>query len=107
MSKNAPPERLLEALKRVAAGHNYIEQEIAQDLALANIRAPGVPMQDLSPREFEILRLLATGSSLRQIADTIGVSYKTVANSCGQIKNKLRVARTADLVRIALQNGLA
>jgi DNA-binding NarL/FixJ family response regulator len=106
MSKNAPPDRLLEAVKRVAAGQSYIEHEIAQALALANIRAPGMPLQNLSPREFEILRLLGDGGSLRQIADTIGVSYKTVANSCGQIKAKLHVARTADLVRIAIQNSI-
>jgi DNA-binding NarL/FixJ family response regulator len=107
MSKSAPADRLLEAVRRVAGGHSYIEHEIAQELALANIRTPGTPLQDLSPREFEILRLLADGSSLSQIADAIGVSYKTVANSSGQIKAKLGVPRTADLVRIAIQNGLA
>lgn len=112
MSKNAPADRLLEAVKRVAAGSSYIEHEIAQELALANIRGPGLaatglPLQILSPREFEILRLLGDGSSLRQIASAIGVSYKTAANSCGHIKAKLRVTRTADLVRIAIQNGIA
>ena len=106
MSKNAPADRLLEAVKRVAAGHSYIEHEIAQELALANIRTMGNPLQNLSSREFEILRLLAEGSSLGQIADAVGVSYKTVANTCGQIKAKLAVPRTADLVRIAIQNGL-
>ncbi|HEX5318614.1 MAG TPA: response regulator transcription factor [Stellaceae bacterium] len=107
MSKNAPADRLLEAVGRVAAGHRYIEHEIAQELALANIPAPGVPLHDLSPREFEILRLLGDGSSLHQIADTIGISYKTVANTCGQIKAKLGAPRTADLVRIAIQHGIA
>lgn len=107
MSKNAPPDQLLEAIRRVAAGHSYIEHEIAQELALANLRAPGIPLQDLSPREFEILRLLGGGNSLNQIADTIGVSYKTVANTCGQIKTKLGAPRTADLVRIAIQHGIA
>ncbi len=75
-SKTAPPDQLLEAVRRVAAGQRYIEHEIAQELALANIRAPGIPLQDSSPREFEILRLLGRGSSLNQIADAIGVSYK-------------------------------
>jgi DNA-binding NarL/FixJ family response regulator len=106
ISKNAPADRLLEAVRRVAAGQNYIEHEIAQELALANLHAPGIPLQDLSPREFEILRLLGGGNSLNQIAETIGVSYKTVANTCGQIKAKLGAPRTADLVRIAIQRGL-
>jgi DNA-binding NarL/FixJ family response regulator len=107
MSKNAPPDLILEAIKRVAAGYRYIEHEIAQELALASVRAPGSPLHELSPRDFEILRLLGDGCSLRQIADTIGVSYKTVANTCSQIKAKLRVERSADLVRIAIQNGIA
>jgi two-component system invasion response regulator UvrY len=107
MSKNAPPDLILEAIKRVAAGFSYIEHEIAQELALASVRAPGSPLRELSPRDFEILRLLGDGRSLRQIADTIGVSYKTVANTCSRIKAKLRVERSADLVRIAVQNGIA
>jgi DNA-binding NarL/FixJ family response regulator len=107
VSKSAPADRLLEAIKRVAGGHAYIEHGIAQELALAHVRAPGTPLQDLSPREFEILRLLGDGSSLGQIADAIGISYKTAANACGQLKAKLGVTRTADLVRIAIQNGIA
>lgn len=107
ISKSAPAERLLEAVRRVAAGQSYIEHEIAQELALTHIHAPGLPLQDLSPREFEILRLLGDGSSLGEIAAAIGISYKTAANTCGQIKAKLRVNRTADLVRIAIQHGVA
>lgn len=111
IGKNAPPDRLLDAIKRLAAGHNYIDHEIAQELALAAVRAPGgtssLALQDLSAREFEIMRLLGDGNSLQQIADAIGISYKTAANCCGQLKAKLRVARTADLVRIAVQNGIA
>jgi len=110
IGKNAPPDRLLGAIRRLAAGHNYIDHEIAQELAFAAVRvpgAPGLPLQDLSAREFEIMRLLGDGNSLQQIADAIGISYKTAANCCGQLKAKLRVARTADLVRIAVQNGIA
>jgi DNA-binding NarL/FixJ family response regulator len=107
MSKNAPADQLLEAIRRIAAGHSYIEPEIAQELALANVRAPGIALENLSPREFEILRLLGDGSSLNQIAEAIGISYKTVANTCAQIKAKLGAPRTADLVRIAVQHGIA
>jgi DNA-binding NarL/FixJ family response regulator len=107
MSKNAPPDRLIEAIRRVSAGHSYIEHDIAQDLALQYISALAPPLKDLSPRDFEILRLLGEGGSLRQIADTIGVSYKTVANTCSQIKIKLGAARTADLVRIAIRSGIS
>lgn len=106
VTKSAPADRLLDAVRQVAAGQRYIEHEIAQEIALANLHAPATPLQELSSREFEILRLLGRGNSLSQIAETIGVSYKTVANTCGQVKAKLGARRTADLVRIAIQRGI-
>jgi len=107
VSKNAPPEQIVEALNRVAAGQSYIEHEIAQELALWNVRASPHPLKDLSSRELEILRLLGDGTSLPEIADAIGVSYKTVANHCSQIKAKLGAARTPDLIRIAISYGIS
>jgi two-component system, NarL family, invasion response regulator UvrY len=58
---------------------------------------------DLSSRELEILRSLAEGSGLPQIANTLGISYKTAANGCSLLKAKLGAASTADLIRIAIQ----
>lgn len=105
VSKNALPEQILEAIRRVAAGCSYIEHETAQELVLWNLRASSSPLEQLSPRDVEILRLLAEGSSLTDIARTIGVSYKTVANHCSQLKSKLATPRTADLIRIAVSCG--
>jgi two-component system, NarL family, invasion response regulator UvrY len=107
VSKNAPPAQLLEAIRRVAEGRTYLGHELAQELALLNLRAPSHPLEELSPRDLELLRLLAEGSSLQEIADTLGLSYKTVANNFSQMKAKLGVKRTADLIRIALRNDLA
>lgn len=107
VSKNAAPEEILEAVRRVAGGERYIEREIAQTLALLTVAGPAHPLQDLSRRDLEILRLLGEGCSLLQIAEAVGLSYKTVANTCGQIKTKLGVARTADLIRIAVENRIA
>jgi len=106
VSKNAPPELILEAVRRVAAGRTYIEPEMAQELALGNVRPAGHPLSQLSSRDVEILRLLADGSSLTEIADAIGVSYKTVANQCSQLKVKLATPRMADLIRMAISCGL-
>jgi two-component system, NarL family, invasion response regulator UvrY len=106
VSKNVPPDELLEAIRRVASGHTYIEREIAEELVFSIIRTPLQPLEDLSSRDLEILRLLAQGRSLAQIADALGVSYKTAANNCTQIKVKLRATSTADLIRIAIQHGL-
>jgi two-component system invasion response regulator UvrY len=106
VSKNAPPDEILEAIRRVAGGGTYIEHEIAEELVFSNIRTPSHPLQDLSSRELEILRLLAQGYTLSQIADAVGISYKTAANNCTQIKAKLGTASTAELIRLAIQSGL-
>jgi two-component system invasion response regulator UvrY len=106
ISKNAPPGEIIEAIRRVADGHTYIEHEIAERLVFSNIRAPSHALEHLSSRDLEILRLLAGGCTLLQIADTIGVSYKTAANNCTQIKVKLGATNAADLIRIAMRSGL-
>jgi DNA-binding NarL/FixJ family response regulator len=106
MTKNASPDELLAAVRRVTAGGRYVEAELAQALA-----APGAggarSLDNLTARELEIMRLLAKGASLAEIAQAVGVGYKTVANNCGQIKSKLGVSRTADLVRLAIETGVS
>jgi two-component system invasion response regulator UvrY len=106
VSKNASPDELLVAVHRVGAGGRYIESDIAQALALQG-GALGQPMGQLTAREMEIMRLLASGSSLAEIAEALGVGYKTVANTTSQMKSKLGVARTADLVRLAIETGVS
>ena len=106
VSKNAPAEELLEAIKRVAGGHTYIEHEIAEELVFSQIRAASHPLKDLSSRDLDIMRLLAEGCTLPQIADALGLSYKTAANSCTRIKAKLAATSTAELIRIAIRSGL-
>src|ERR1019366_152303 len=111
VSKNVAPDELLTAVRRVAAGGRYVEGEIAQALALGD----GAETLDaLSPRELEMMRLLANGASLAEIAAAlgigigigIGIGYKTVANTLTLIKSKLGVARTADLVRLTIDRGI-
>jgi two-component system, NarL family, invasion response regulator UvrY len=104
VSKNAAPDELLTAVHRVAGGRRYVEAEIAQALALG---ASAETVETLNARELEIMRLLAGGSSLAEIAAALGLGYKTVANTMTLIKSKLGVARTADLVRLAIDAGIS
>jgi DNA-binding NarL/FixJ family response regulator len=101
VSKSAPSEELIAAVNRVLDGGSYIDRDMASALALGH-HALDDPLQSLSVREVEILRLLGQGKSLTAIADALGVAYKTVANNCSQMKVKLGVERTADLIRLAL-----
>jgi DNA-binding NarL/FixJ family response regulator len=101
VSKGAGADQLVAAIKEVANGGHYLEQEIADELAFAT-GSRANPLNALTPRELEILRLLGASNSFNEIADKTGVSYKTVANSCRIIKSKLGITRTADLIRFSL-----
>jgi len=112
VTKNAPADQISLAIFRVAAGHDYIEPYIAQEFALLSVRASRRsslprPFKDLTRRDLEILQLLGEGYSMLQIAETIGLSYKTVANNCSHMKKKLGLARSADLIRIAIEHQIS
>jgi len=102
VSKSAGADELVTAVKRVAEGGRYVEREIAGELAFTQVSAED-PLQQLTTREIEILRLLGEGNSLTEIAQKVGVAYKTIANTCSIIKSKLGVERTADLIRVSLE----
>jgi len=105
VSKNAAPEELLQAIETVLAGGTAIERDIAQELGSRGGEDDSY-LRPLTERDMEILRLLADGKSLAQIAEALGVAYKTVANTLSRIKDKLGVSQTADLIRIAIGQGL-
>lgn len=103
VSKSATSDQLLTAVRRAARGQSYVDTAIAGELAMTAF-APAEHDTPLTPREMEILRLLAEGKSLSEIADIVGVAYKTVGNTLTRIKEKLGVERTADLIRFAIEN---
>lgn len=106
VSKNAMPEELLEAVDTILAGGIAIEKDIQREMAIRDV-VEDAYLKPLSERDLEILRLLASGNTLSEIADKLGVAYKTVANTLSRIKEKLGVAQTSDLIRIAVTRGLA
>ncbi len=103
VSKSAPVDELVAAVRKVSEGGIYVDRDIAMQLA-ANPASTDDPLQTLNTREIEILRLLGQGKSLTAIAESLGVAYKTVANNCSQMKVKLGVERTADLIRLGMQS---
>jgi DNA-binding NarL/FixJ family response regulator len=101
VGKSASADELIEAVKAAANGRRYIDKRLASDMVLNPVE--GDPLSALTNREAEILRLLGEGKSLNEIARTFGIAYKTVANTCTRLKEKLGVERTADLIRISLE----
>ena len=100
VSKSAPADELLIAAQHVLRGERYVEREIDAELAAAPVSSED-PLQRLTNREVEIMRLLGEGKSLTGVAEGLGISYKTAANSCSRIKEKLLCRHTGDLIRLA------
>jgi len=104
VSKGAGAGELVAAIQKVAAGGRYVEIEIAAQIVV-NRYSGEDPLQRLTVREADIMRQLGEGKTMAAIALAYGVTYKTIANSCGIIKTKLGAERTADLIRIAIEMG--
>jgi len=105
VSKNALPEEFLEAVDAVLGGGVAVEKSIQREMAMRDL-AEDAYLRPLTERDLEILRLLAAGNSLSEIAVKLGGAYKTVANTVSRIKEKLGAGQTSDLVRIAIGRGL-
>jgi DNA-binding NarL/FixJ family response regulator len=101
VTKASAPNVLFEAVHVITRGKRYISADIAQKLALRNVVADTEANDGLSAREFEVLRLLVQGLSVRDIAQAMGLNPKTVANHQSAIKQKLGAETSVQLLRIA------
>jgi len=106
VAKNDDPMLFVEAVRRVAEGGVYLHPEMARQIAFLRGGPNASRIADLTPRELEILRLLAAGRTMAEIADVLAISYKTVANNCTQLRQKLGARSAMDLMRIALDSNL-
>lgn len=106
VSKTGDPQDLIEAIREVANGGLYLPSALARSVAFAGSAAKN-PLSKLNSREMEILRLLSIGKSLSEIAWMVHAPYKTVANTSSIIRQKLGVRTAAELVRLAIESGVA
>ncbi len=106
MTKTGAPQDLVQAVFDVLQGKIALSADIDHELALSRIAEAGSVIDELTPREFDILRMLLTGKTVEDIAGILHLSRKTVANTHYQIKNKLGVSSDIALVLIALRHGV-
>jgi len=106
VTKTSPPESLVEAVRRVAAGDSYLSPDIAGRLALSEVSVSSDPLSVLTRREFEVFHMLVRGRRPGQIAESLSLSAKAVSNYQQKIKAKLRANNVAELVHIAIECGL-
>lgn len=106
VTKTSPPETLVQAALDVLIGRIAISPDIDHELALSRLAGEVVAADVLSPREFEVLRMLLAERTGDEIADMLHISPKTVANLHYLIKTKLGVGSDIELVRLALRQGI-
>ena len=108
LTKDRDPETLLVAIRRVVSGQRYLDPALAEQIAL---QSSGLKQQtfveSLSDREFQILRLLAHGMSVNQIAEQLVISNKTVSTHKTRLMDKMGFSSTADIVRFAMTLGIS
>jgi len=104
LAKSAAPDRLVDAVRAVHAGQRYLGPGLPSQLLQAHGAADA--LASLSPREFEIFRLLARGDTPAECARALHLSAKTVSNHQTVIKEKLGVATSAALVHLAIRHGV-
>ena len=107
LTKESAPDELILAIRKIVAGGKYLSQEMAEKLAEhVSHGAEDKPHEALSDREFHILRLLALGKKVSEIAEELALSPKTVSTYRRRALEKLNLNTNADITQYALREGL-
>lgn len=107
LNKSSAPEKLIEAVTRVASGKKFISPEVSQLLAdRVSERMPDAPHELLSNREFQVLRLIASGKRLSEIAEALSISPKTVSVYRARILEKLSVRNNVEVAHYVTQHRI-
>jgi DNA-binding NarL/FixJ family response regulator len=107
LNKESAPSELLAAVRKVMTGGKYVSPNLAEKLAFDLDHDSDRPAHEaLSDREFQVLRMLAAGQSVAQIAVDLMLSPKTVSTYRARLLEKLRLKSNAELIHYAIQNQL-
>ncbi len=106
LTKRSDPDELIQAVRMVYRGRNYIEPAIAQELAICHLTGDSNPIDVLSPREFEVFAALADGQTVKEISAILFLSPKTVAVHRTNILHKLHANNLSDITRLAIRHGI-
>ena len=107
LTKDSVTEELKEAVKRIVAGGRYVSATLAEKLAVDLRPGADTPLHELlSDREFQVLRMIASGKTVKDIAEDLSLSVKTVSTYRARILEKTGMKTNAELIRYALQTQL-
>ena len=107
LTKETAPEELITAVRKVMTGGKYVSATLAEKLAFDVDRDADQPLHEtLSDREFQVLRMMASGQTVQQIADELLLSAKTISTYRARVLEKLKLKSNAELIYYAIQNRL-
>jgi two-component system invasion response regulator UvrY len=107
LTKDHSPDQLLDAIRRVHRGGRYVSATLAERLATQLGKDfVDAPHEQLSDREFDVLRSLGAGHTVKEVAERLGLSPKTVSTYRTRLMEKMRFVTNADLVQYVAANGL-
>lgn len=107
LTKESAPEELVKAIRKVHAGGRYVSPSLAERLAsVLNVDGQTPPHERLTDREYEVLRLLASGKTVSEVADVLFLSVKTVSTYRTRILEKMGMRTNAELTSYAVRNGV-
>jgi two-component system, NarL family, invasion response regulator UvrY len=107
LTKESAPERLIEAVRKIAGGGRYVSAELGE--ALASVVAGevgGAPHERLTDREFEVFKMLAAGRTVSQVAQELGLSVKTVSTHRTRILKKMEMKTNAELTQYGVKSRI-
>ena len=104
--KHAAAEELIEAIHAVMAGHTYLTPLMTRDVLWAIGEQDGVQSPALTPRQLDVLRLIAQGKRMKEIANELDISVRTVETHKQDLLQTLGLETTADLIKFAVRQGL-
>jgi DNA-binding NarL/FixJ family response regulator len=107
LTKESAPDELINALKKVANGTKYISSAVLEEIADSlDVNTERSLHERLSDREFQVLRMIASGRTIREIAEELGINIKTVSTYRVRILEKMRMKNNAELTHYAIKNQL-
>jgi DNA-binding NarL/FixJ family response regulator len=108
LTKNKAARELIDALRLAAAGKKYISPDVAEQLAveLGDLKGEGLPHKRLSDREYQVMAMIASGKTVKQIAEDLSLSVSTISTNRSRILLKMNLKNNADITRYALHHRL-
>ena len=106
LTKGAPADEMVHAIKQVHTGRRYISADVARSMALDQIDGRHSPVDELSPRELEVMLLVSQGHNLQEMSDRLCISPKTVSTLRSRVMRKLGTTTDVAITHLAYRHGL-